>query len=748
MSKVIGASSSIVRRRSSRLTYAAVAALLSGFAMGQSAKTDGSTSILGEITVTAQRKEESVQKAPLSITAFSGAQARELGFTQPTEIAMQTPGLTISSTIGDSNPIFTMRGIGLNDFSANNNPSTSVYIDEVSVPFSPMLGFQIFDMQRIEVLKGPQGTLYGRNTTGGAINFIAAEPTKDLEGFINADVGNYRSARFEGAVGGGISETVSVRASFLIDERYKGYQYNRFTNSDHGEVDRKSGRILVDWTPTSAVSLLINLHAGRERSDNPYYDFHGFLQNDGTFSHPCTAIAAPNPNGCTDFLGFVEPDGNPYTVSADGPSFLHSDGEGASAKLKVELDRFSIVSVTGYDVFQRSLTEDYDATPFVQFNDSYSTHIHAFSQEVRLVSNKSWPFEWIVGAYYSRDTVVGHTIDLTDALGYRFTTDFDQKTTSKSLFAHAVFPVADAVKVRAGVRYTNEEKGYSGGSDTLVAQGDSFVSVGATFVDTTIKANDVSGELGLDWNLNEQTLLYFTASRGFKSGGFSGGYSGSNAALAAVGPEKVYGLELGSKLSFLSGKVRWNSALYRYDWRDFQARATATLDAVPILRLINAGKANIVGVESDFNWSPIDGLDLALGGNYYFKAEVVDSVDPTLNGNHLVNTPKLTLNGILRYQHSFGSSGFSPYVQVDFNHQGQSYFYITNKPDLAEDSHVVTNAKVGTKLMHDKFDVSFWVKNISDVHYTTGGFDSGGFTADPLFWSLPRTYGASFKYTF
>ena len=220
MSKVIGASSSIVRRRSSRLTYAAVAALLSGFAMGQSAKTDGSTSILGEITVTAQRKEESVQKAPLSITAFSGAQARELGFTQPTEIAMQTPGLTISSTIGDSNPIFTMRGIGLNDFSANNNPSTSVYIDEVSVPFSPMLGFQIFDMQRIEVLKGPQGTLYGRNTTGGAINFIAAEPTKDLEGFINADVGNYRSARFEGAVGGGISETVSVRASFLIDERY------------------------------------------------------------------------------------------------------------------------------------------------------------------------------------------------------------------------------------------------------------------------------------------------------------------------------------------------------------------------------------------------------------------------------------------------------------------------------------------------------------------------------------------------
>jgi iron complex outermembrane recepter protein len=748
MSKVIGASTSVARRYSGRLTCAVVAALLSNFAVGKSPQTDETASLLGEITVTAQRKEESVQKAALSITAFSGAQARELGFTQPTELAVQTPGLTISSTIGDSNPIFTMRGIGLNDFSANNNPSTSVYIDEVSVPFSPMLGFQIFDMQRIEVLKGPQGTLYGRNTTGGAINFIAAQPSKELGGFLNVDIGSYQSKRFEGAIGGGLSDTVSVRASLLIDERDKGYQYNRFNNSNHGEVDRKSGRILVGWTPTSNVSLLLNLHAGKERSDNPFYDFHGFLQNDGTFSNPCAAIAAPNPNGCTDFLGFVEPDSDPYTVSADGTSFLSSDGEGASAKLKVDLDHFSMISVTGYDVFKRLLTEDYDATEFVQFNDTYSTHIHAFSQELRLVSNHASPFEWIVGAYYSRDTVVGHTTDLTDALGFRFTTDFDQKTTSKSLFAHAVFSVADALKVRAGLRYTNEEKSYFGGSDTLVAQGASFVSVGATFVDTTIKANDVSGELGLDWTLSDQALLYFTASRGFKSGGFSGGYSGNNAALAAVRPEKVYGLEIGSKLSFLSGKVRWNSALYRYDWRDFQARATATLDAVPILRLINAGKANIVGAETNLNWSPVDGLDIALGGNYYFKAKVVDSVDPTLVGNHLVNTPKFSLNGILRFQHAIGSSGISPYLQIDFNYQSESFFYITNKSDLGEDGYVVTNAKIGTKLMHDKFDVSLWVKNISDVHYKIGGFDSGGFTADPIFWSLPRTYGASFKYAF
>jgi iron complex outermembrane recepter protein len=603
-------------------------------------------------------------------------------------------------------------------------------------------------MQRVEVLKGPQGTLYGRNTTGGAINFIPVQPTQDFGGFINADAGNFQSFRVEGAVGGGLSDTLAIRGSFLIDQRNKGYQFNRFNNTRHGEVDRKSGRLLIKWQPSAAVDVLANLHVGRDRSDNPFYDFDGFLQNDGTFANPCAAISAPNPNGCTDFVNFVEPDGNPYTVSVDGPSFLSSNGEGGSVKLKVGLDRFAIVSVTGYDKFKRTLSEDYDATPFIQFNDTYFTRITSFSQELRLVSNPSARFEWIVGAYYSHDTVVGHTIDLTDDLGYRFSTDFDQRTTSKAMFAHVVVPLANEFKLRAGIRYTNERKSYAGGSDTLVAQGGGFVSVVTTFVDDSIKKNDASGELGLDWAPSDDTLLYLTASRGFKSGGYSGGYSGSNTNLLPVKSENVIGLELGSKLRLAGGKVRWNSALYRYDWREFQARATAASQGVPFPRLINAGKAEVLGLESSVNFSPVRGLDFSLGGNYYFKARVVETPDPTLADRRLVNAPTSSINGIIRYQHDVGSSGISPYVQVDFNHQSKTFFLITNKPNLSENGYFVANAKIGAKLLDRKLDLSLWMRNLSDEHYKVGGYDSAGFTADPLFWSVPRTYGVSIKYEF
>ena len=223
---------------------------------------------LQEVVVTAQRRAQSAQDVPISMTVLSSQAIREDHITTPADLASQTPGLIANGSIGSSNPIFTIRGIGLNDVFSNNNPDTSLYVDGVLLPFSPMLSFDLFDLQRVEVLEGPQGTLYGRNTTGGAINFITNKPTADTEGYAQVDYGNYQHTEFEGALGGRLTDTLLGRISFKTVQQNGGWQTNELTGKQIGARDDIAARGQLLWQPDENTSALLSFDWATNKDDN------------------------------------------------------------------------------------------------------------------------------------------------------------------------------------------------------------------------------------------------------------------------------------------------------------------------------------------------------------------------------------------------------------------------------------------------------------------------------------------------
>ncbi|MCY4363883.1 MAG: TonB-dependent receptor plug domain-containing protein, partial [Gammaproteobacteria bacterium] len=220
-----------------------------------------------EIIVTAQKREQSLNDVSVAVTVFTGDAIREQRLGQPIDLAAQTPNLNINETFGNTITNVSIRGLGLNDYAVNNNPAAGIYVDEVYLVSPAMLGFQLFDMERVEVLKGPQGTLYGRNTTAGAMRFISRKPTEEFEGYLSADYGRYDHFLLEGALGGRIAEGLTGRVAVQTSQRNDGFQLNRASGEKVGEIDRTTWRGLLNWQPSENLDILLNVHGGVDKSD-------------------------------------------------------------------------------------------------------------------------------------------------------------------------------------------------------------------------------------------------------------------------------------------------------------------------------------------------------------------------------------------------------------------------------------------------------------------------------------------------
>jgi iron complex outermembrane receptor protein len=703
---------------------------------------------LEEILVTAQRREQNINDVSIAITAFTGDFIRRSGLNQSLELAAFTPGLTVATTNGDANPIFSLRGVGQLDYPANSNPAVSVYLNEVFVPSHAMLGFQLFDMERVEVLKGPQGTLYGRNTTGGAINFITRKPRQDeaANGLLRLDYGRYDTYEVEGALGGAIADTLAGRIAVMTRQRNGGHQVNRFDDSKHGEVDRVAGRAMLEWAPTEGLSVLFAYQHGEEDSDNQYYDFRGFA--DPVTFGPCATRLNNNPNGCVDLFGNTETEGSPFNVNTNPlfGSIIDSDADGGSITVDYDFGRATLTSVSGYQTFDRVMTEDFDATPQIQFDDRYENSIWLASQEVRFTSDDSWPFDWIFGLYYSEDSVKGFSLFALDDFGAgRLDARWKQETRSAAAFGNFQLPLSERWKLIGGLRYTDEKKEFAGGSG-LGTPDTAFL---LSFTDTDIGETDLSGELGLEYRPSEDRLLYAKLSRGFKSGGFDGGFSSSNDELLPVDPEDVVALEVGIKAALLQHSLQLNTSAYFYQWNDFQSQVSQLRGGIPQLVLDNAGDAEIAGIEMALSWLPMERLSIGAGLNYFFKSEIVESLDSSLVGNDTPNTPELTFNGDVRYDWPmmFGGEG-TAFVQAGFSWKDDVFFEVANRDTVAAESYWLVDMRLGITALNNQLEIAAWGRNLSDEEYRIGGNTGADFTADVFYYGMPRTYGLSMIYSF
>ena len=384
--------------------------------------------VLEEVVVTAQKREQNAQDIGINISAFTGSALRDMGLTSSNEIAAKVPNLTIASPTGEGGVVVIfVRGVGLNDFATNNTGPIGLYIDEVYAGSSNAQVTTLLDVERVEVLKGPQGTLFGRNTTGGAINIVSRKPTDELEGYARGSYGSYDVGndeyKLEGAVSGPLTDTIRARMA-VVQYQSDGYMQNSVTG-DYVEKENYAGRLLLDWSPSDDLYALLNLHGSRNDSDADLY----------------------NSSADPDFY--------------EGPSNIKPKLDvkqwGASLKAEYALsDDIDLVSITAYDYLDKLAQEDSDMTALTIIHTDFEVESDTWSQELRLLGGAD-RLNWITGLYYLNDDLdQDQGVNLQDAglpVPYRYVNS--QELETWALYGQTEYDLTDTLTLTTGLRYTD-----------------------------------------------------------------------------------------------------------------------------------------------------------------------------------------------------------------------------------------------------------------------------------------------------
>jgi iron complex outermembrane recepter protein len=748
-------------------------AAVAGFGIANAAQAQAQRpTTLDEITVTAQKREQSLQDVGIAVTAFTGDQIQELGFTNTTDIVAMTPGLNYTVPNAESSQInFFLRGVGLNDFAdANENP-VAVYVDDIYRPAMGGLSFQLFDMERVEVLRGPQGTLFGRNTTGGLVHFISRRPTEELDGYFNATYGDFDQIKLEGAIGGPFSDSVSGRLSLAMNQ-HDGWTENR-AGPDYNETDAQAARAQLLFTPTDSFDVLFNgwwsdndASVGAWQHQATKFNAAGesvpLGPNEQDTSVDCNAdgvldAADARPAPGTDCFGYRDTDGDPWAGDYDRDGRVEVETSGLSANVQWQLGNLELTSITAFQTVDRLQSEDTEAGPFPLILPTFTAETDTFSQELRIGGGNE-SLQWLAGLFWFDNEVNGNYIlDLTNLGFVFFDANYTQETESIAVFGQVEFTLNDSWTLIAGLRAANEEKTLdylnvdeSGLFEFLFGDATAFDFGPGSVGDLARHDNDsVSGKLQLDWRPTEDLLLYGSVSQGTKSAGFNVGFLDQTFLFASNTPETIpfdeetlRSYEIGFKSTILDGRARFNGSAFYYDYEDFQTFRFELLNQV----IFNAD-AEVTGAELELQASPTDGLDLALGlAVLDATAEGIPSpLDGTPRDRDMVAAPDLSANALVRY--AWPALGGRLAVQAWANYQDEIFYDIQNVPVSREDGYTVSNLRFSYTSGDERWELAAFAHNITEEEYLSYTFDfTGVFGFNQQAYGAPRWYGLSVQY--
>lgn len=598
-----------------------------------------------EIIVTAQRREQNVQNVPIAIQAFSGAALAKIGISSTEELARRIPGATIFDTRGAGQPAWVIRGVGLADFNSNNTPTAAIHYDDFYLTSNVMGGVATFDLDRIEVLKGPQGGLYGRNTTGGAVAINSRRPDfSGLNGYALGSFGRWNQWRAEGAIGAPLSDTVAVRLAGQVNKG-GGWQDSLNTPQDDrwGDKDKWALRGQVLFQPSSTASFLFKVETGQDRSETTLGQAMGIY--DAATGNYCAGIAAGrqddpsciaffnltnefvlSPTGALGTLPTAQ-DAHGYHVLANPINRLDNDWLSLSLRGELDLGSAQLQSISNWMRYRNIQYYDYDASPLKLFEEQPGdARITSWSQELRLISSHDGPLTWLTGALYAKDRIIerrdGRLDDNWLALGQVFpppfvnTRSFSQYTRSWSVYGQMGYDLGDRFNLNGSLRYTDEDRELVGYSHYIGLPGSGFYIVQNVNHDYALGAH-WSGHVGLDWKPDPRTLVYLKATRGYKSGGFFGGFAMSAGELDPYREETVWSYELGFKSQPAKG-LTFNGAAYYYDYSNVQGYLTVynSLLNQALTKLGNIGDARHIGAEAELAWKPVRGLTVQASAAY------------------------------------------------------------------------------------------------------------------------------------
>ncbi len=717
--------------------------------------------VIEEIVVTAQKREQAITDVAATVVALTGEALRSNGIETPKDIAFLVPNVDIKGTQGDVNPAVTIRGVGMNNFNSNNNPSVGIYMDEVFLSSPALVGLAMFDVERLEVLKGPQGTLYGRNASGGAINIHNAKPTRDTNGFLTAQAGNYESLRLEGGVGGGLGESLAGRLSFLYDEQ--GENFHDYFNEDDGSRenfnDSKTwglrGQVGNDGD-TFSWNLSLS-HLDQDLGNQPF-TFVGGVYDIAAGPYSFTPCAQPlDPATCGDVTTFSDTtDSNPFTHVFEndkvGDLKIDSQISGLNFNFDVDIGELTLTSITGYLTQDRVYGENFWSTPNELFAVVHDEEIEQVSQEFRLTGGNE-SVGWMAGLFYSRDEFDSvNDVQSLDLAGILLESNpvfwtIDQETDAWAAFGNLDWYISDQFTATLGLRYTDEKTQFAGGTSGVALFDDALgipgISAGDeipfTFLEDEFKDDEVTYRIALEYRPTDDNLLYGSWSTGFKSGGFFGDFTLDNGELEPYDSETLDALELGWKSTFAGGRAQFNLAGFYYDYQDIQTFVPASFG----FKLDNIEGADIYGLDAEIITRPVPGLDLRAGLGL-LDSETKSEIE-SLDGNELPNAGQVqwTLGG--RYEFPI-SDGFLLALQADAKYTDRMFREATNNPLTRTDDFTVVNARLSLLPSSARWDLSAFVYNATDEEYLQEAFFADLIGAVAGLPGAPRTWGLTYTY--
>lgn len=710
----------------------------------------------GEIIVTAQKRAQSSLDVGITLSVASEEVLAAKRVEAVTDLVSFTPNVSVKDNVPGLVPVITIRGVGLNDFSATNNPSAGVYVDEVSLSSLALMNFDFFDLARLEVLKGPQGTLYGRTATAGALNIVTARPSlAGVEGRIGGSWGNYQAKDIEGMINLPVSETFALRLAAKGIFQDKGYYFNQRLGRDIGRREVYLGRAQALWEPSERVEVLLKVEGQRSRSELGSGEFFG------AFPTPALPVGAACPGApqCSDFFGYIDNDGDPFRGNWSASPDYNLDQLGLTARIQADLGFATLTSVTGYIKFDRQWSADTDAGPLPQLDFVTDDRVKQFSQEVRL-SGESDLVNWLVGGFYSSDHVeTSYSGDLTALFNTTSFTSSDQRSKSRAVFANGEWRLADALTLVTGLRYTSESRTNVGGTTDLVSRPPASFLTMAPFgsppipiavSNARISDTNWSWKLGLNWKPSPQMLVYASATQGIKSGGFFAGVATSSGQLLPYRPEKLIAYELGIKGRAPALGLGYSLSGFYYDYNDVQTFIRDVVGSLPIQRLGNVKTAKVYGLDADFVLSPaaLEGLTLNAGlgllhteiGSFASSSGVVPA------GNRLPDAPEFSLNLGASYEFALSGS-VSARLALDGRYQSSAFKDALNDPVVAVDAYWVWNARASI-LRKGDWDLSIWGKNLGNKRYVTQAVNQTVLGVGFRVYGAPRTYGVSISKSF
>jgi len=748
--------------RPHRLAFAIAALLPFGGALAQDAPAGAaqeSATTLGTVEVTAQRKVENIQDVPVSISSISAEKLDVLGSggNDVRFLSARVPSLNIESSYGRAFPRFYIRGLGNTDFDLNASQPVSLIYDEV-VQESPLLkGFPVFDLERIEVLRGPQGTLFGRNTPAGVVKFESAKPTRDVSGYAQVAYGSDDMWNFEGAIGGPLSERWSARVSALYQRRDDWVTNTYAAGSSDGfeGYDESAARVQFLYEGEGFEALL-NLH---KRHLN------------GTARLFRANIIAPGSNA---FVPGFDKD----KVSVDGQNFSWLDTWGGSARLSWDLGDVNLYSITGYETAESLNRGDIDGgygavflpdsgpgvIPFASESADGLPDHKQITQEFRLESDYAGKFNWQAGVFYFKEDITIDSFNY-DSLapgnpraGHAVQ---QQENTAWAVFASGEYDVTGQLKLRGGVRYTQDKKDFSA---SVLEAAPFGAPVGGPYTVST-DVNDVSWDLSAVYALNDDVNFYGRVAKGFRAPSIQGRLlfaapGAPNGGVSTADSEEVISYEIGVKAGLWDKRARLGFNVFRYNVDDQQIIAVG--GGSNIATLLNADRSVGQGFELDLEAYLTDSLLVTLGSSYNDTeikdrnltvpgcgggCTVTDPLTPTgysIDGNPLPQAPKWVHNLTARYGIGLGE-GSELYFYTDWAYRSEVNFFLYESPEFRGKSSLEGGLRIGYAWNYGDYEVALFGRNITDQTRIVGGIDFNNLTG---FINEPRTVGVEFSARF